>query len=816
MATEKPAPTFAGAQAPRTDAELACSERLTCRHCELPLGPGSTADGFCCRGCAAVHGLLVEQGLDRYYQLRGDRAGLPATDADGSGVRDRKWLEPLEARVRDAGDGRAARLAVDVQGLHCAACVWLIQQLFDRRPGALRLVVNPALGRADLLVRPDFPLRAFVEDVESFGYLLGPPRKLGAARSDDLLLRVGICLALAGNSMLFAAAIYLGLREGMLYRTLHDLELALATVAVWVGGSVFFRSAWQGLRRGLLHLDVPIALGIALAYAGSVWSFFFAGGRATYLDTVTVFVALMLVGRWLQERVLERNRMQLLANDGVDGLWARRVRDGALELVRCRDLGEGDLLLVAPGDLVPVDAILEGAGARFSTDWIDGESQPRDHAPGDLVPAGAFLASDAAVRLRATTAFEDSPLVSLLRAPRDRDADGPRSGAWWQRVAGWYVVAVLGAAAAGFLGWGLATGDWVKAVEVTTAVLVVTCPCAFGIATPLAYELVQGGLRRRGLFIRTATFLDRARDVRRIVFDKTGTLTTGGLALEDPAALDALDDEARAAIHDLAARSTHPKSRAVVDALERAGRPLPALRLDVRATEHAGRGLEATLGGARWRLGAPGWAADDGVGAGADLVLGRDGATVLAATTTERLRPDAAVEVAALRDAGFALHVSSGDAGHRVASLGASLGLSPAQLLGEQTPAEKAAWIEAHDRGDTLFVGDGINDALAVDSASCSGTPAIDRPFMPARSDFYFVTPGLSPIRLSLRAASRLAQTVRRNLGFAVAYNVGAVGLAWAGVMAPWVAAVLMPLSSVVIIAATSRALGPGSALWKS
>ncbi|MEO0326829.1 MAG: heavy metal translocating P-type ATPase metal-binding domain-containing protein, partial [Myxococcota bacterium] len=539
------------------------SREGACLHCGLPLPGGDDAAvraGFCCRGCRAVHALLAGQGLTRFYDLRG-RLGQPAQLPDADAPRD--WLAPLQATAQTGG-----RLGLDMQGLHCAGCVWVIDELFRRRAkeagGAGSAEISPALGRAELLVPSGFDLAGFVSDVESLGYRLGPATGDGRSASDGLLLRTGICLALAGNGMFYAAAIYFGLEEGPIRLLLDRMSYGAALLAVAVGGPVFFRAAWSGLRRGVLHLDVPIAVGILLAFAGASWSFFFGAGRAAYLDTVTVFVALMLLGRWTQERVLERNRRQLLEDGGAGSLRARRVEgppgQERLRLVRADAIRAGDVLYLARGDLVPVDGHLlagEGMGdaAAFSTDWIDGEAEPRVYAQGELVPAGAFQVGRLAQRIEAVTDFADSAVVRLLRAPKVA-AD---AHAWWHRVASIWVLGVLFAAGLGFaLAWDPAHPE--AALDVATAVLVVTCPCAFGIATPLAYELAMARLRRRGLFVRTRAFLDRVRDLDRIVFDKTGTLTTGRLRLADAAPLRALAEAERATLATLAGATSHPKS----------------------------------------------------------------------------------------------------------------------------------------------------------------------------------------------------------------------------------------------------------------
>lgn len=778
-----------------------------CLHCGLAL-PRGVEGAFCCAGCEVVHGLLHRMELDRYYDLQGS-SGQPVPEAR-PGQRDLNWLVPIEERLAAATG--LSRVDLDIQGIHCTGCVWLIETLFKRRPEGVRALINPALGKVQLAVGSGFALRAFLVEVERFGYVLGPSLKRARPASSGLLVRMGICIAIAMNAMTFTISLYAGLDSGPLFRLFNELNLGLSLLSVLVGGSVFFSSAWQGLRRGLLHLDTPIALGILLAFASSAYSFATKGGATSYFDTLDIFIALMLVGRWLQERVLEKNRRQLLESDGIDGLFTRRVQGGRVSVVRCTELLVGDALLMAPGDLVPVAASLEDDESTFSLDWINGESQPRAFHRGDTVPAGAFAASQRAANLRASEAFSASSLVDLLRSPVRREADVARSTPWWQSFARLYVGFVLFAALLGFLGWALLAHDVPRAVAVVTAVLIVTCPCAFGIATPMAYELAQAGLRRAGLFVRAPGFLDRATSVCRVVFDKTGTLTDGTLAVSDPAPLRALTEVERGALYNLCARSTHPKSVAVKRALE--GRFQPTFVPDFEVIEHAGLGVELTQDGLVYRFGAPAWVAPDAEGAG-DVAFGVEGRLLAGLSTREQLRAGARDEVARLVADGFEVWMLSGDTSGRVATVAEASGIPAERAFGEHGPQQKAAWLRARDRGDTLMVGDGINDSFVVSEAHCSGTPAIDRPFMAARSDFYFVTPGLGPVRLALGAARTLARVVRRNLAIAVAYNAFAVGLAYTGKMSPVLCAILMPISSLTVLGVTVMSLSKRSALWK-
>ncbi|WP_170319295.1 heavy metal translocating P-type ATPase [Polyangium spumosum] len=767
-----------------------------CLHCGGPL-PAAAQEGFCCAGCRFVHDLLHEEQLERYYALRGDKGEAVTAVAAG---RDQKWLEPLEAEL-----GRAEglhRLELDVQGLSCAACVWLIEQLFRREPGGAGVVVNPALGRIRLTVSRAFPLRRFVARVESCGYLLGPKLKSEESPSNGLLLRMGIAVALAMNGMILAISVYAGLSEGPLHRLFLALSFALATASVLVGGSYFGKTALAGLRRGVLHLDLPIALGILLAYASSTWGWL-AHGLTTYFDTLTVFVALMLVGRFLQMRLIERNQKRLLESDGAEGIYTRRLEGDAVVLRRAVEIREGDTLVLAPGDVVPVPAaILGGEDASFSLDWVNGESAPRVFRAGGTVPAGAFLSGTRALTVRADADFAAGSLVDLLRAPPGEGRD-ERGGGYWRTFARVYVAAVLVIAAIA-LGIGyLATHDARAALERVTAVLIVTCPCAFGIATPLAYELVSAKLRRAGLFVRSASFLDRAALIRTVVFDKTGTLTTGKLRIEDTSPASLLSPEEKRILKNLAARSTHPKSAALAAAL---GTDEFAQELDAR--EVTGRGVEVLHEGHLYRLGASAWidpAATDG---DADVAFGKDGRILCAFHTVEDLRPDAAAEVHALRAMGYDVGILSGDLEERALRVAAVCGITPEKTVSGKSAQEKAQWVREHDRGDLLFLGDGINDALVATEATASGTPAIDRPFLAARADFYLVTPGLSPVRNALASAQRLRRVLGITLSIALAYNVVTVALSCAGFMTPLLCAVLMPLSSLSTILAVLFLLG--------
>jgi len=563
---------------------------------------------------------------------------------------------------------------------------------------------------------------------------------------------------------------------------------------------------------------VPISLGMALAYAGSVWGFLTGGPEHAYFDSLTIFIALMLVGRWSQEHILERNRNSLLDSSGAENLTVKRLEEGGPRATAATEVCLNDELWIAPGDLMPVAGVLMRRPTEVSLDWITGESDRVAFQPGDTVPAGAFNVSRHGFTVTAAEDFADSRLHDLLSTTSL--ADEEFRPLWWHRISGWYVTVVLVAAGAGFVGW--LTVDPTVALKVAISVLVVTCPCALGLATPLAEELIHGALRRSGVFLRKQSFTEKALDVRKILLDKTGTLTLGGLILDDDgrAACGGLEPRARAVLRHVTARSNHPVSACLAMTLA----PLPAEPANLRPSgtaaedisEIPGAGLEIKLDDGIWRLGRPDFAAPGAAGNTGHTVFSRDGRILAAFQLSEAFKADAAGEVAALIAAGYEVHLLSGDSQDKVDAAARSLGLPAERAEGDLTPEAKADRVRALDQRDTLMVGDGLNDSPSFEAALCAATPAVDRPVLPGKADFFFLGDGIVAIGRSLAAARQLRRVVRDNLVLAVAYNVAAVALCLAGWVTPVVAAIIMPVSSVTVVSLTALRLSGRRLAWTS
>ncbi|HVS51545.1 MAG TPA: heavy metal translocating P-type ATPase metal-binding domain-containing protein [Opitutaceae bacterium] len=795
-----------------------------CRHCGAPLIDDRMREsGFCCAGCSYVYRLVHEHGLAGYYRIKDD-VTAPA-DAAVFQPRDYAWLETAQREAeadgaaapspRASADGgpnatRTSRplqnsapipeLTLDVQGISCAGCVWLIERLFQPQPGARDIFVNAQYGTMRLRwVRGKFNAVDFARKLQAFGYLVGPTGESTAAGVEPearaLVKRIGLCAAFAMNVMLFTLPAYFGMAPSFEWAGLFRLlAFAFGTLSFLVGGTFFLGRAVRALRERALHIDLPIAIGIVGAYAGSLYGWLAGEERVVYFDFVATFILLMLVGRWAQVAAVERNRRRLLSQQPK----FQRVRLATGADVPPEKLAVGDAFGLAAGQTLPVEATLRQGEASFSLASINGEAEPRLFRAGQRVPAGALNLSRGAVGFVATQTWRDSLLAQLLAAGERPVA----RHAFFENIVRGYVVGILVVATLSGVGWWFATSDPLRTWAIVTAVLVVSCPCAIALAFPLADEMATVALRRRGVFVREGDLWPRLARVRQVVFDKTGTLTLETPVLQNPEALRALDLESRRALLALVRDNPHPVSQALFEYLLADGdvAPLPG---DVRET--AGFGVEL----AGWSLGRAGWrsafeqnspSGDFPLG-GADTVFAQDGRVLARFRFLDTARPDARAEIAALSARGLTTFILSGDRREKVVALAAELALPQAQALGELTPQEKAAWLDAHGADATLMLGDGANDSLAFDRALCRGTPVIHRGVLERKADFYYLGRGIGGLRALFAVDAIRRRTQRAILIFSVVYNLLAVGLAVAGRMNPLVAAALMPINSLLTLA---------------
>ncbi len=759
---------------------------IACRHCQTPFEPLLPDDAFCCEGCRFVHHLLHERGFGEFYRYGGRIAPAHPDVFHGA---DQEWLRKIQEE-REAAGGDACELAVEVQGISCAGCVWLLEQLFQECEGSLSCrvdSVNGTLRMRWLSGRCD--LAAYAAEVRRFGYFLGPLTSAPRRGNRALVLRLGVCGALAMNAMLFSLPHYLGIEvQSGLARLFVIIAFVLATLSFLIGGGYFFTRALAILRSGALNIDVPIALGLVFAYAGSVIAWRTGHPGFVYFDFISIFSFLMLTGRWLQERAIEANRARLLRLRVSPGNFP--TRGG--ETVRADQITRGTAYAVGRRQLIPVRSRLVEGEAMIGLSWITGEPHPRRVPRGGFIPSGATNLSPAPLAVEAMEDWADAQLSRLLRI----DAGNQWRNETLQRVMRIYLASVIGLAAAGFLAWGILSDDWVRALQVLVSVLVVSCPCSIGIALPLVDDMSAALLQTRGIYVKDGTLWDRLLRVRHILFDKTGTVTLENLGLADPETLRRLPEAAKSALLRMQSESLHPVAACLREVLLADGiLPAPG---GSEPREYVGLGVEWQDGASTWRVGRPGWALSEASADTSGTVLSHDGAFVAAMNFREQLRPQAIQQVRQLQKMGYGVHLLSGDDAGRVSAMAEKIGLEEAGAFGGLTPEEKAALIRKNWVADALMIGDGANDSLAFDAALCRGTPAVNSGLLEQKSDFYILGRSLGGIAGLFETARRHQAVSRRVFAFAVAYNAAAMAFSLCGMMSPLVAAIIMPLSSLI------------------
>ncbi len=786
-----------------------------CAHCHLAVLPGddSHTEGdrlFCCAGCLAARRVIDQLGLGRFDAMGGAPgpvAAVVADDADLAALSDAVG----RARSTSALTNSACRLTVDVDGVSCASCAWLVEKVAGKSAGVDNAVLNPARGTLELLIADGFDPAVLSQALSSVGHRVRPAGTSSAAlasstaAADDLLFRLGISSALAMAAMIASFSLFLGLspddRFGRLFQGLAGVS---SLIVVLVGGWPFVRGAIASVRRGAPTMDLPIAVGMVAAWTASLLAS--RQGAIVSFDTVAIFVTLMLAGRLVERRLVLRHRQLLTRRDDeVAGLRVRRIdADGQLRFVTVKDIGIGDTLHLARGELVPTDATLladaaDSDGRLLSFAWLTGESQPHTLLPGAAVVAGAHVIDPRGAVVQATSPFSSTRLSQLL-ADRGHDTDVDRPVAsgifpWLARV--WVVGAFAVAGVGAIVWWNAPTA---RLLEIVAGLLVVTCPCAFGIAAPLAVERATVLLRQRGVFVRHPRLWWRASQVRHAIFDKTGTLTEDEPVVDagSRAGLMGLSARAQSALLATVARSNHGRSRALLRALQSMATAPSATTVVV--VEQAGQGLTGTVDGARVVVGR-----DDGDAGLTRVSVTIDGVTESASIAfAEALRPGAKAAIARLHAAGIDVWVASGDSLARAVDLAALVGVPADHVLGECQPDDKAALVHRLGKEHVLVVGDGVNDAAMFAVAAVCGVPATDRPHLPARADFLLLgstdSGAFGSVVDVVAVARRLHQALTGLLVVATVYNIAVISMGLMGLLTPLMVALLMPSMSVSLL----------------
>lgn len=708
------------------------------------------------------------------------------------------------------GGGGALEIDLLVRGARCAGCMRRIEGAVAALPGMREARLNLSTGRFHAVWSADGPSpRSIVQTITDLGYTAAPFDPVDARAEEDREgKRLLACLVVAAfasmNVMMFSIPLWAGAGQELepATRTMfHWISAAIALPAGAYAGRPFFLSAWAALKKGKANMDVPISLGVLLAAGVSV-SETLLDGPHVYYEAVVTLLFLLLIGRYLDHRLRQKARAaarDLLALQAVTA--ARLLPNGETVSVPTRELLSGDKIVVLPGDRIPVDSLVEDGASEADISLLTGETRPESLGPGSRVRAGAVNLSGRMV-LRATAASDDSFLAEIARLVEAGEQSRSHYVRLADKAAALYVPLVHGAALLTLVGWLLAGADARIAILNAAAVLIITCPCALGLAVPAVQVVATGRLFRQGVLVKSGDALEKLARVDHVAFDKTGVLTEGRPKLRDA---DTIDPHALAAAASLARASRHLLARVIAQA---AG-PGPAAP-DARETP--GFGVEATLTGQRARLGRASWV---GVGNAAseetELWFRIDGQAPVRFAFTDALRADAARTVAALGRRGLSSEALSGDRAAAVRAAAAAAGITDAR--GELSPADKVAALNARaaQGRNVLMVGDGLNDAPALAAASVSMAPGAAADASQSAADLVFQGEKLAVVTEAIDVARLARKRVEENFWFSALYNLVATPVAMAGLVTPLIAAVAMSASSIVVMLNAMRLMKKGA-----
>ncbi|MBD59280.1 MAG: nitrogen fixation protein FixI [Citromicrobium sp.] len=696
------------------------------------------------------------------------------------------------AAIGAAQGGTLSQTRLTVPGMRCAGCIAKIERGLLAVEGVDAARVNLSAKRVTVDHAPALDDRALVDALEGLGFeaqALGdtasPPQ------SEDRALMKALAVAGFGmmNIMLLSVSVWSG-AEGATRDLFHWLSALIALPVIAYAGRPFFSSALTALRKGRTNMDVPISIGVILATGLSLYETVIGGGHA-FFDGATMLLFFLLAGRALDAAMRNRTR------SGIAALLSRMGRhatvlspDGSSQRVEAQKLEPGMLMLVAAGDALAADGVIEAGTSAIDNAMLTGESAPENVAPGQQVHAGTVNLL-APIRVRITAAAEDTAIAEIARLMDEAGQSRSRYVRIADRAARLYAPLVHSLALLAFVGWMIAGAGVHQSLVIAIAVLIITCPCAMGLAVPAAQVVASGALLKRGLLVKDGSALERLAEADIALFDKTGTLTLG----EPVADLSRLPPNALPVALALAQSSRHPLSRSIAKALSKEGvQPAPVESLH----EVSGEGVFGRFEGNEVALER---SQSDEARMRSELRIGEEHWPIL---FDDALRSDTAETLALLRTQGLDARILSGDRDPTVGAVADRLGIEGRGSLSPRDKLAELARLKAAGHRP-LMVGDGLNDGPALAAAHVSIAPGSASDASQQAADAVFIGDRLMPVALAVVAARRTMRIVRQNFGFAILYNLLAIPLALAGMVTPLVAAIAMSLSSVVVVGNSLR-----------
>ncbi|HYR05573.1 MAG TPA: heavy metal translocating P-type ATPase [Gallionella sp.] len=801
-----------------------------CFHCGLPISAGADyhawLDGaerqFCCLGCQSVCSAIFEAGLQGYYQRtpEGTLLGPPPELPKDIEIYD--FDEVQQEFITCSGDVRDIHLLVE--GIHCAACVWLIERGLQRVPGVQSANVNLAAKRLHL--RWDnrrSKLSDILRALARIGYAAvpyDPESAEGAIKKANraMLYRLFFAGFAMMNMLWVSIALYSGASRDEFREFFHWIGMALATPTLLYAGYPFYRGAFGGLRGGRLTMDVPIAIGLSVTYAYSLYvTVSTSKSGEVYFDTVTNLIFVILIGRYLEGMFRHQAVSATKRLMELQPRVAIVMRDGDEQMTPIRGVKPGDRVLIKPGYKVPVDGIVIEGHSAVDESMLSGESTPVGKSIGAQVSAGT-LNTSGALLVEVRTLLQDTTLAKIIRLVEEAQSSKAPIQRLADTIVPWFVLVTLVCAALTFFIWNAM--DFEVALMAATSVLIITCPCALGMATPMSIAVASGLGAKHGILIKNGLVLETLSKVNHFVFDKTGTLTEGRMSVAQlHVASGVSKEEVLCSAAAVERYSEHSVAKAIVaeaDARQLSYRDIAAVGFQATA----GLGVEARIDGKSVLLGSAEWlrqrgsALDAGLQAQAHELetqamscvhVAKDGKHLAVFALADKLRSDTQQLVNELRTAGIAMTLLSGD--RRPVAEAVARQLGGMEVIAEVLPQDKDSVIRRLQQGGAVvaMVGDGINDAPALIRADVGIALGSGTDVSVESADIVLMHNELDKVRLATLLSRRTLRTIRQNIGLSFVYNAIMVPLAMLAMVTPLVAAITMPISSLVVIGNAAR-----------
>ncbi|OSI35401.1 heavy metal translocating P-type ATPase [Neisseria dumasiana] len=824
--------------------------KKTCFHCgldvpdniSLPVVYEGESHDTCCAGCQAVAQSIIDAGLGNYYKQRtadAQQAALPPQE-----ILDRLKLYDMpevQAGFVETGADGVSEAVLMLGGITCAACVWLIEQQLLRTEGIVRADLNYSTRRVRVVWHNDkVSLSDILLLIQKTGYTAVPydARKMEEqmqAERKQALIRLAVAGLSMMQTMMFAAPTYLygNEIEPLYLGVLHWGAFLMVLPAMFYSAVPFYKGFWRDLKNRRMGMDTPVAIAISLTFLAGVYGLISNAGQGMYFESVAMFVFFLLGGRYMEQIARRKagdaaERLVKLVPAFCHTLPNYPENDTAEEAAVVQ-LKTGDVVAVYPGEVIPVDGTVLSGESEVNEAMLTGESLPVLKQQSAKVTAGTLNTLSPLV-VRTDQVGGDTRLSHIVKLLDRALAQKPRLAEMADKYASTFVSGLLIAAVPVFIGWTIYAGPF-QALWITVSLLVITCPCALSLATPTALAASTGMLASDGILVSGSRSLETLSQIDDVVFDKTGTLTKGTLAVTRAIALGRLKTEEAAAIAKaLESQSEHPIAKAIIRYAEQVGGNLAALQVGQRVN-HVGKGVSASLtvnGETQiWALGTADFVAGiAGVPlpaehiehSGSIVYLGNEQGFQTAFLLEDEIKESVADMIAALKKQGMHLHLLSGDREAAVAGLTASLGLDTYRA--EALPEDKLAYVETLQRQQrkVLMVGDGINDAPVLAQADVSVAVAGGADVAREGADVILLNDDMRVLPHTINQARRTRAVIRQNLIWASVYNLIVIPLAVFGYVTPWIAALGMSFSSLIVAANALRLLKkrPSETEWQS